>query len=942
MTTMLVSPPRTGTPHKVVARFPCSQSQLRWWILDQLEPGNPAYNIAICWTLKGAFNADTIEAAFAWVIERHEILRTRFSDANGRPMQEVVDKVPFKMSVIDLRRVTEEQRDKRMKSISAFMAKAPFDLNLPGLIRASLLLLDNDHAVLLTTVHHIVFDGWSIRVLGREIGEIASALDAGREPNLPELPLQYGDYTLWQEEYLKSRHFRAETAFWRDRLGDGHYFEVPPDKPRPALRTNHGAVASIRKPLDFGARMEAAARDLQVSQFVLGIAVLSALLHRFTGEETILVGAQIAGRDEVDLEDLIGVFINNLILRIDMPAQATFGDHVTSVRETVAAAIDHQKMPFNKLVETLNPPRDSARNPLVSVNFNLQKAFLEDRTYGTFDLVGAPSLSPGAIYDLNFFMVGRPDGWRMSLEYNTDLFERQTAETLLDLWQQTYDRILSELAAPLASLPTVERQTASDACTDAGLERWLEAHPGVSEACVVAAEAGPPRAFIVPRSDYPEPIDRLPQILQRDLHGQIAGTDEVPDISVLLNLPRLASGAVDRDGLKARGAARQIPAPRTIKRQSKQDIPAKQPPPAPFPPDPAHLDALAAIWQDVLEVGTVTPKDDFFALGGHSLLALRMLARVRQRFGIKPDLAMLFQAPQLQSFAAAAFAPASTPMPAPSASPETAKTNPWKLTTYRSGTGPAAIYTINHPFIYYRMTHDLPAEASVYNLNMFETEIDDELRSRSFLDIASSAVDAMRIAEGTGPIALLGLCVNGTLAIEMARILRERGHEVSFVGVIDSWAPNYVSTVPLDVRARVRSGKRIRRVSYFATRLLTGKIPLIAFLKHFRLTLTLMTKLGIKPGELTPEEQANRDVTDLLVNAAREHGTAPRLDASVHLFRSQAVHPLAAKVHFGYVIEEGSEGPVHTLEGWHEYALTDSGIRRLATILREKLDADRS
>ncbi|GGE97170.1 condensation protein [Stappia taiwanensis] len=931
---MLVSPSRTGTPHKVVARFPCSQSQLRWWILDQLEPGNPAYNIAICWTLRGAFNAGSIEAAFAWVIERHEILRTRFTDANGRPMQEVVDKVPFKMSVIDLRRVTEEQRDKRMKSISAFMAKAPFDLNLPGLIRASLLLLDNDHAVLLTTVHHIVFDGWSIRVLGREIGEIASALDAGREPELPELPLQYGDYTLWQEEYLKSRKFHAETAFWRDKLGDGHYFEVPPDKPRPALRTNHGEVVSIRKPLDFGTRMEAAARDLQVSQFVLGIAVLSALLHRFTGEETILVGAQIAGRDDVDLENLIGVFINNLILRIEPPVQGAFSDHVAAVHETVAAAIDHQKMPFNKLVETLNPPRDASRNPLVSVNFNLQKAFLEDRTYGTFDLTGAPSLSPGAIYDLNFFMVGRPDGWRMSLEYNTDLFERQTVETLLDLWQQTYDRVLSEPAAPLASLPTASRQAATQAGTDAGLKRLLEAHPGVSEACVIEAEAGPPRAFVVPRGDYPEPIDQLPQTLQRDLRGQIAAIGRMPDISVLLNLPRLASGAVDRKGLTAVAAA---PPPLAEPTEDAGTTPRA---PASFTPDPAHIDALAEIWRDVLEVGTVTPEDDFFALGGHSLLALRMLARVRQRFDIKPDLAMLFQAPQLQSFAAAAFAPTSTPS-VPSAPQETTRTNPWKLTTYRSGTGPAAIYTINHPFIYYRMTHDLPAEASVYNLNMFETEIDDELRARSFLDIASSAVDAMRITETTGPIALLGLCVNGTLAVEMARILRERGHEVSFVGVVDSWAPNYGSTVPLDVRARVRSGKRFRRVSYFATRLLTGEIPLIAFLKHFRLTLALMSKLGIKTGELTPEERANRDVTNLLVDAARDHGTAPPLDASVHLFRSQAVHPLAAKVHFGYMLEDGVKGTVHNLEGWHEYALTDSGIRRLATILRETLDADR-
>ncbi|MDE1996169.1 MAG: condensation protein, partial [Rhizobiaceae bacterium] len=229
----------------IIGEFPCTQTQLRCWILDQLTPGNPALNVAVRWEIRGTFKASTIEAAFKKVIQRHEVLRTRFIEREGRPFQQAVERIDFKMSVIDLRNMAADQRQARIMSIGEETAQAPFDLSKPGLFRVSLLMVENDRGVLLITAHQSCFDGWSIRVLGREVGEIAAAIDANRQPVLPELQLQYGDYALWQNEYLQSYGFETEKTFWREKLVGAPYFEVPSDHPRGKVKTNHGDIISV-------------------------------------------------------------------------------------------------------------------------------------------------------------------------------------------------------------------------------------------------------------------------------------------------------------------------------------------------------------------------------------------------------------------------------------------------------------------------------------------------------------------------------------------------------------------------------------------------------------------------------------------------------------------------------------------------------------------------
>lgn len=827
-------------PASIVGEFPCTQTQLRCWVLDQLKPGNPALNVAVRWEIRGDFKASSIEAALRRIIQRHEILRTCFVERDGNPYQQVVENVDFRLSVIDLRNMPADQREQRILTIGEETASAPFDLGRPGLIRVSLLIVENDRAFILITAHQSCFDGWSIRVLGREVGEIAAAIDAGRTPNLPDLPLQYGDFALWQKAYLESYGFDAEKTFWREQLVGAPYFEVHTDHPRKASKTNNGDIISVVKPKEFGERIENAAREHRVSLYSYGAAVMSAMLHRYTGAADILFGTQIAGRDHSDLENMIGVFINNLVLRFRMAPDASFLDHLRASSEVVAAGLNHQRMPFNKLVELINPPRDASRNPLISVNFNLQKAFLEDRRYGGFELISAPSQSPGVIYDLSFIMIGRPSGWRMSIEYNTDLFDRSTIEQLLQMWQDAYEVALGQPTAPLSSLAVPK-----------------------------AARA----------------------------QGQI-------DRAV-------ASPAADRvDGGN----------------EAKQTQPENQP--AQLSPA-QRVTALGEIWARILDVRSVRPSDDFFALGGHSLLALRMISAVKERFDLKPSLEILFRAPTLEAFAREIFGDVAQE----DVKPERLRV--WDAVLYKKGTGPCTVFTLNHPFLYYRLASELEDTVSVYNVNMLGASSVSEAEQSSLEQIAADAIAAILMADVTGPICVVGLCINGVLAVEVTRQLKAAGKDVVFTAAIDSWAPGYFRSLPKSRQRWWSTEKRVRRLGYFTGKMLRGRMSPVALFKEFNATLALMKMFRIRAAEPTPEEQGNADATEILVRAAR-HYRAVEVEA-LQLFRSQANHRRASRLRFGWGDRIDGDTPVIDLQGWHEDSLTVDGIRTLAATINDRL-----
>lgn len=439
--------------------FPCSASQQRCWFIQALNPASTILNIALIWEIKGSFSAPAIEQAFQTIIDRHEILRTRFAEKDGEPIQIVASRYTFRLSAVDLTIISEAERHDQAMELGSLEARKPFDLTQLPLLRVSLLRLSEDYAILLVTVHQIVFDGWSIRNLAHEFGTIAAAIEANQPHSLPELPLQYGDYCLWQRAYLASSGFEAETVYWKKQLADAPYFEISTDYERSFTLSQGGEILAVMLPVALGDQIEEAARKHNVTLFSFGCAITAAMLHRYSGRSDVIFGTQIAGRDDPDLENMIGVFLNNLVLRFDASGDPTFEEFLAKVNGTVQEALVHQRMPFHRLVEILNPPRDPMRTPLICIDFNVLRDVMDHRSYGGFELRGQPSLSAGSLYDLNFFLVHWPDGWRLAVEYNTNLYKRQTVEGLLEFLMTAFQSAVSNPKVKLSSLIPPARES---------------------------------------------------------------------------------------------------------------------------------------------------------------------------------------------------------------------------------------------------------------------------------------------------------------------------------------------------------------------------------------------------------------------------------------------------------------------------------------------------
>src|SRR5262249_37113654 len=288
---------------------------------------------------------------------------------------------------------------------------APLGGGVAPLARVARLQLREQVAILLVTAHHLVCDGWSIGLLAQEMGELCAAFAEGRAADLPELAVNYGDYAQWQKHWLASAPLAEEDEFWRRYLEGAKPFELLPDHPRPPIQTTNAEILSILLDRELTAGVADLARRGGCTMFMTALAALLVMLHRHTGETDLSLGTQVAGRNEVELENLVGLFINTLVLRNDLSGDPDFLELMGRVRDSVSDAFEHQQMPLERLTEIINPARDLSRNGLFSVNFIFQRSFIKNAAYGRFRLVDLPSFSAGAMYDLNFFMVERPEGW---------------------------------------------------------------------------------------------------------------------------------------------------------------------------------------------------------------------------------------------------------------------------------------------------------------------------------------------------------------------------------------------------------------------------------------------------------------------------------------------------------------------------------------------------
>ncbi|HLM55240.1 MAG TPA: amino acid adenylation domain-containing protein [Pyrinomonadaceae bacterium] len=440
--------------------LPLSFAQQRLWFIDQLQPNSAAYNVPAALRLTGPLNVEALERCINEIVRRHEVLRTTFTLGHDRqPLQVVAPELKHALRVEDLSALPEAERESEAVRLTTEEARRPFDLARGPLLRARLLRLGDDEHVLLFTMHHIVSDGWSMGVLVREIGAIYSAYARGAESPLPELPIQYADFALWQRDWLQGAALAEQLAYWREHLGgELPVLQLPTDHARPPVQTYQGGHVPFALGKDLSDRLRQFAHAEGATTFMLMLAAFQVLLRRYTGQEDILVGTPIANRNRAETEGLIGFFVNTLVLRADLSGNPTFRELLRRVQRVSLGAYAHQDLPFEKLVEELHPDRDLSRNPLVQVILALQNAPMGDLELHGLTARPLEFESDVVRFDLEFHVHELPDGIAGLMAYNGALFERETVGRLIKHLTTLLEGIAADPDRRIGDLPLLTPQ----------------------------------------------------------------------------------------------------------------------------------------------------------------------------------------------------------------------------------------------------------------------------------------------------------------------------------------------------------------------------------------------------------------------------------------------------------------------------------------------------
>ncbi|MCA1612829.1 MAG: amino acid adenylation domain-containing protein [Acidobacteria bacterium] len=448
--------------------LPLSFSQQRLWFLSQLEPDNPVYNISAAVRLKGRLDIGALERTLDEIVGRHEVLRTTLATVDGSPVQVVSPPRPSRIHVVDLSGMPEGEREAEARRRATEEARQPFDLSAGPLLRSALLRLGGDEHVLLFTMHHIVSDGWSMGILIREVATLYGAFTTDRPSPLPELPIQYADFAVWQREWLQGDALETQLAYWRRQLGDNPpVLELNTDHPRPFVRTTRGARHSHRLSPELTNELRDLSRREGATLHMTLLAAFQTLLHRYTGQDDISVGTPVANRNRAETEDLLGFFVNTLVLRTDLSGGPDFRELLRRVKDVALGAYAHQDVPFERLVEELRPERDLSHQPLFQVMFVLQNAPGETLHLPELALSSFGSENETAKFDLTLSVDETEGELLASLEYNTDLFEGATVERMMGHFRTLLGGVVAEPGRNINDLPLI-----SDAERDLLLTEW--------------------------------------------------------------------------------------------------------------------------------------------------------------------------------------------------------------------------------------------------------------------------------------------------------------------------------------------------------------------------------------------------------------------------------------------------------------------------------------
>ncbi|HZF10284.1 MAG TPA: amino acid adenylation domain-containing protein, partial [Thermoanaerobaculia bacterium] len=516
--------PIAPVPRGPDAQLPLSFAQQRLWFFDQLVPGSPAYNLSSAVRIQGSLAAAALERTLREIARRHEVLRTTFVANGGSAVQVISPEVRFRLARIDLSGLLELVRDREVERLGREEERWSFDLSVGPLWRAALLALGENEHIALLTLHHIVTDGWSMGILVREIGSLYPAFARGDRPALPPPSIQYGDFSVWQRSWLTGEALERHLGWWCTHLaGAPPTLDLPFDRPRPAIQSFRGRHLPTRFSAELARGLEAIRRSSGTTLFVVLLAAFQALLSRISGQEDLVVGTPVSGRDRPEISGLIGFFVNTLALHGTLAGDPTFQDLLATARGVVRGALAHQELPFERLVDELNPERSLAYSPLFQVMFSLQSLGGQGGALSLPGLTLEPvvkALPTSAKFDLGLICAESKEGLAGSWDFNRDMFDLSTIQRLAG----SFERLLASAVAhpevrvsELALLSSAEHHQLVGEWNDAAADFPRES--SVDQRFAARAQAAPHRLaleFGDERLTYGE-LDRRANRLARRL-----------------------------------------------------------------------------------------------------------------------------------------------------------------------------------------------------------------------------------------------------------------------------------------------------------------------------------------------------------------------------------------------------------------------------------------
>ncbi len=434
---------------------PLSFAQQRVWFLQQLQPDSRAYILSNAQRITGKLNTGVLQQSLDAIVVHHEALRTNFiTSLDGSPIQVIAAPRSVELKII---KVTQEQ----VESLLSEEAQRPFNLESDLMLRATLLQIDEQEHILLLVMHHIASDGWSIGIFWQQLAAVYEAFLSGKPYRLPKLPIQYADFAVWQHQWLSGEILSSQINYWKNQLAAANtVLELPTDRPRPPVQTYRGAVQSLMLPQTLSASLKELSRQQGVTLFMTLLAAFGTILHRYTGQEDILIGSPIAGRNQIETEGLIGFFVNTLAIRTNLSGNPSFRQLLTQVREVTLEAYFHQDLPFEKLVEELQPERDLSHSPLFQVMFAFHNTPRELWELPGLTITPLEIHSGAAKFELTLDLEETSEGIKGGIEYNTDLFDATTIARMLGHFQTLLAGIVANPEQHLSDLPlltTTER-----------------------------------------------------------------------------------------------------------------------------------------------------------------------------------------------------------------------------------------------------------------------------------------------------------------------------------------------------------------------------------------------------------------------------------------------------------------------------------------------------